>query len=59
MRHPQLVQTAETGIQGTWKRLASGNEGPSPTSTISVVFFGSLLVFHKRLDDLLNVSNVD
>src|SRR6202035_4115530 len=59
VRHSQLIQAAETGIQRTRKRLASRYKGPSPSSPVPVVLFTSLLIFYNRLDDLLHVSNIN
>ena len=59
VRHPQLIQAAETGIQRTRKRLASRYKGSPPPSPVPVVLFTSLLIFYKRLDNLLHVSNIN
>lgn len=58
----QSIETAiKARVEWTGKRLAAGNEGPSSSPSVAIVFFVIQLglIFDKRLDDLLDVTNLN
>lgn len=56
-----IETTIEARVERTRKRLAARNEGPPSSPSVAIVFFVIQLglILDKRLDDLLDVTNLN
>ena len=56
-----MLKVAETCIERAGQRLTAGDQSPSPSSTIPIVFFAILLglVLNKGFNNLFDVANLN